>query len=133
MTLLVACSAPPAPAETEIRASIQTMREAAEARHAAAIIDRIAGDFTGRSGELDRAGLDRMLKIAFLGHQHVHVSLGSIAVDVDGDRAKATFEMTVSDGSGRWIPSGRATYAVVTGWRREDGAWLCYNASWRER
>lgn len=133
VALLIASCAPRPPAETEIRTTIETMRKAAEAQRADAIADHIAGDFTGRSGELDRAGLERTLKVAFLGRRHVGVSLGSIAVAVNGDRAKATFGMTVSDASNRWLPSGRATYDVVSGWRRERGEWVCYNAAWTER
>ena len=37
------------------------------------------------------------------------VSIGSIAIEIDGDRATATFDMTLGDASRRWLPSGRET------------------------
>ena len=60
-------------------------------------------------------------------------SIGAIAIEIDGDRATATFDMTVGDASRRWLPSGRETFAVVSGWRREGSEWACYNATWTER
>jgi hypothetical protein len=122
------CARPPD--EVRIRDAIGAMKDAAEARHAAGVLDNIAGDFTGQSGEVDREGLARILKIEFLRKDGIGVALGPISVEIDGDRATAKFEMTLSDSSQRWLPSGREAYAVVSGWRREGSRWICYNASW---
>ena len=91
----------------------------------------IAADFTGRNGEVDRDGLARILKLEFLRTEAIGVALGPIAIEIDGDRATARFDMTLTDRSRRWLPSGSETYAVVSGWRREGSGWVCYNAVWR--
>jgi sarcosine oxidase gamma subunit len=122
------CSHPPD--ETRIRNAIAAMQEAAEARRASGVLDHVANDFTGQRGDLDRDGLSRLLKLELLRSDAIDVSLGRIAIRIDGDRAAATFDMTVADASRRWLPSGRETFAVVSGWRREGSEWVCYNATW---
>jgi len=122
------CSRPPD--EERIRSAIQAMKESAEARRAAGVLEHIAADFTGNNGDADRDGLSQILKIQFLRNTAIGVGIGPIAIDIDGDRATAKFEITLSDGSGRWLPNGRETYAIVSGWRREGSEWICYNATW---
>ena len=122
------CSRPPD--ETVLRETIESMRKAAEARDAGGVLDSIAADFSGRSGEVDREGLSRLLKLEFLRAESIGVSIGSIAVEIDGDRATAKFEMTLTDRSRRLLPGGSEDYAVVTGWRRDGRHWLCVNATW---
>jgi hypothetical protein len=128
---LAACSHPPD--ETRIRNAIAAMQSAAEARKASGVLERVGNDFTGQKGEVDRDGLARILKLEFLRNDGFDVSIGSIAIEVGGDRATATFDMTVGDASRRWLPSGRETFAVVSGWRREGSDWVCYNATWEEK
>lgn len=122
------CSRPPD--EVAIRQTIESMRKAAEARDAGGVLDSIAADFTGRGGEVDREGLSRLLKLEFLRPEPIGVSIGSIEIAVEGDRATAKFEMALSDRSRRLLPGGREDYAVVTGWRREGRDWICVNATW---
>jgi ketosteroid isomerase-like protein len=131
VALLVAlggCSHPPD--EVRIRDTIEAMRQGAEARDASAVLDGIAGDFTVQNGDVDRKALARILKIEFLRSEAVSVSLGSIDIAVDGDRATAKFPMTLRDRSRRWLPSGSETYDVVSGWRRDGSGWVCNNATW---
>jgi hypothetical protein len=128
---LAACSHPPD--ETRIRNAIAAMQSAAEARKASGVLERVGNDFTGQKGEVDRDGLARILKLEFLRNDGFDVSIGSIAIEVGGDRATAMFDMTVGDASRRWLPSGRETFAVVSAWRREGSDWVCYNATWTEK
>jgi hypothetical protein len=129
--MLAACSHPPD--ETRIRSAIAAMQSAAEARDAAGVLDHVGNDFTGQRGEIDRAALARMLKLEFLRKEGFLVSTGPIAIEIAGERATATFDMTVADASRRWLPSGRETFAIVSGWRREGSDWVCYNAAWSEK
>ena len=122
------CSRPPD--ETALRETIESMRKAAEARDAGDVLDPIAADFSGRGAEVDREGLSRLLKLEFLRPEPIGVSIASIDVAVDGDRATAKFEMTLTDRSRRFVPGGREDYAVVSGWRREGRRWVCVNATW---
>jgi hypothetical protein len=128
---LAGCSRPPD--ETRIRNAIAAMQTGAQARDASGVLDHVGNDFTGQKGEVDRAGLARILKLEFLRKEGFDVSIGSIAIEVSGDRATASFDMTVGDASRRWLPSGRGTFAVVSGWRREGSDWVCYNATWTEK
>lgn len=118
------------PEADAIRAAIHAMAEAAEAKRTGAVLEHVAADFTGNDGELDRAGLERLLRARLLAGQAIGVSIGTIEVQLDGDRATARFEMSVTDDSGRWLSDRRAAFDVTTGWRREGGAWHCYNAKW---
>ncbi|WP_300616341.1 nuclear transport factor 2 family protein [Dokdonella sp.] len=113
-----------------IRDTIRTMATAAEAKRSGDVLERIADDFTGNDGELDREGLERLLRARLFGGQAIGVSIGRIDVELDGDRATARFPMTVTDDSGRWLPDRRAELDVTTGWRRKSGTWSCYNARW---
>lgn len=126
--ILPGCSRPPD--ETAIRATIESMRKAAEARDAGEVLDSIASDFSGRGGELDRDGLSRLLKLELLRPEPIGVAIGSIEIAIDGDRATAKFGMTLTDRSRRFLPGASEDYAVVTGWRREGRAWVCVNATW---
>jgi hypothetical protein len=124
------CSRPPD--EARLRETIETMRTAAQARDASGVLDGIAADFTGRNGEVDRAGLARILKLEFLRAEPIGVSLGAMSVEIDGDRATARFEMTLRDRSQRFLPGASEMYAVVSGWRRDGRNWVCVNATWNE-
>lgn len=130
-TALAACSHPPD--ETRIRDAIARMQAAAEMRNASGVLGHVGNDFTGQNGEIDRAGLARLLKLEFLRNDAFDISIGTIAIEIDGDRATARFQMTVGDASRRWLPNGSETFAVVSGWRREGSEWVCYNATWNEK
>lgn len=127
--VLAGCARPPD--EARLRETIAAMGRAAQARDASGVLEGVAADFVGQSGELDRAGLARILKLEFLRAGSIGVSLGAIAVEVDGDRATARFEMKLTDRSQRFLPGGGETYSVVSGWRRDGRNWVCVNATWK--
>ena len=130
IAMLAACVRQP---DTEaIRAAIASMADAAEAREGADVLEHISADFTGNDGEFDRQQLTRLLRAQLLASS-VGVRLGQVDVELSGERATARFDATLTDGSGRWIAERSAEVHFVTGWRREDGAWRCYNASWERR
>jgi ketosteroid isomerase-like protein len=128
MSVIAGCSRPPD--EAALRETIESMRTAAEARDAGGVLDPIAPDFAGRGGEVDREGLSRLIKLEFLRPEAIGVSIGSISIAIEGDRATATFEMTLTDRSRRFLPGGSESYSVVSGWRREGRRWVCVNATW---
>lgn len=128
LAFLGACSRTP-DAEA-IRAAIASMAEAAEAQRSGDVLASVSDDFTGNDGELDRAGLERLLRARALAGRSLGASVGHVDVALSGDRATARFELTLTDGSGRWLAEGRAVLGMTTGWRREGGRWRCYNARW---
>lgn len=113
----------------QVRARIGEIAAAAESREVGDVMEAISADFVGNDG-LDRSQLANLVRARVLGGGALGVSLGTIEVEVHGDRATARFDATLTDGSGRWIPDRRARLAFETGWRRENGDWACYNASW---
>jgi hypothetical protein len=128
--LLAACARTP-DAEA-IRASIAAMAEAAEARRTGDVLAFVSDDFTGEDGALDRAGLERLLRARLLAGRAVGVRVGRVDVALAGERATARFELTLTDGSGRWLAEGRAVLDVTTGWRREGRTWRCHYAKWSD-
>jgi len=128
---LAACAR--TPDEQAIRNTIEAMAEAAEARHGKAVLEHISEDFIGNDGAYDRDRLTALMRAQFLAGRGIGVHPGSIEVEVDGTRAVARFPLRVDDASGRWLPDRRATLDVTTGWRREGGDWVCYNAKWTRR
>jgi ketosteroid isomerase-like protein len=125
--LAAACSRPPD--AQAIRAAIEGMAEAANARRADAVLEHVAEDFDGNQGAYDHEAVARLVRAHLLARS-VSVRIGAIAVEPAGDRATARFELHVRDDSGRWLPERSATLAFVTGWRREGGDWRCVNAVW---
>ena len=125
--VLAACTRPPD--EDAIRATIAAIAEAAEARDGADVLEHVSADFTGNGGEFDRRRLADLLRMQLIAGS-IGVHLGQVEVELSGGRATARFDATLTDGSGCWIAERSAEYRFVTGWRREDGAWRCYNASW---
>jgi hypothetical protein len=128
LVLLAGCAR--TPDEVRIRAALESMQKAAEARRPADVLEHVAADFTGNNGDMDRDSLSQLLRLQLLSRQGVSVVSGPVEIVIDDDRATAKFDVTLSDRSGRWIPGGSETYRIVSGWRREGSDWLCYNATW---
>jgi hypothetical protein len=125
--LSVACSRQPD--DEAIRAAITAGAASVEAHRGKDVLDMVADDFVGNDG-IDRAGLANLLRAQMLGANAIGVRIGSVAVELHGDRAVARFDADVTDSSGRWIADRAATVHFETGWRREGRQWRCYNAKW---
>lgn len=115
--------------EHALRAQVQQMQAAAEARDPGAFIDAVAEDFSGNAG-MDRAALHNLLRLQLLGNAKVGVTTGPMAVEMQGDRAKVSFSAVLTGGSGRFLPDAAQSYAITTGWRMENGEWRLYYAQW---
>jgi hypothetical protein len=119
------------PDEQAIRDGIAAAASAAGAQRSGDVLALVSDEFTGNNGQFDRAGVARLLRARLLARS-ITVSIGAVDVDLDGDRASATFDATLSDRSGRWLVEHGRTLHFVTGWRREGGTWRCYNARWTD-
>ncbi|MGN6519187.1 MAG: nuclear transport factor 2 family protein [Dokdonella sp.] len=127
--LFAACARQPD--DEAIRAAITAGAAAIEAHRGKEVLDLVTEDFVGNDG-VDRAGLANVLRAQLLGANALGVRIGSVAVELHGDRAVARFDADITDSSGRWIADRATTVHFETGWRREDGAWRCYNAKWSD-
>ena len=121
------------PPEQAVRAQIDVLQQAIDARDASAVEDLLADDFVGNHG-MDRRAAKQLAVGVFLRYRDVGARLGPVAVDLHGeDAATARFDAVATGGSGGLLPDNGQVYRVETGWRRVGGEWKLVNASWRAR
>lgn len=127
LSLLTACAGEPA--EQTLRRTIGELRQAVEQRDAGDFLDVVAEDFAGPHG-MTRDDLGRMIRLQFLRHGDIGVTMGPLDVTVTGERARAGFDVLLTGGSGRLLPDQASGYAVTTGWRWDGGRWRLISAQW---
>lgn len=127
-TLVIGCHR--TPAEEAVRQAVAAAEQAAEHTDAGAFADHLTDDFTGNAGDADRTQLTRLIQLAHLRQESIHVLMGPVTVEPRGDRFVASFTVTLSSG-GRLLPEDMGVYDVESAWRREDGEWVCYSATWK--
>jgi hypothetical protein len=128
MCVIAACQR--TPDEARVRAAIAAAAEAAENGAAGDVIAPLSDDFDGNSGELDRRALGNLVRLFALRGEHIGVVLGPVSIERRGERLLANMTVTLT-GSGRLLPEHAGVYRVQSAWRRENGQWLCYTATWQ--
>ena len=113
-----------------MRDAIAATAEAAEAGKASDTVAALSDDFDGNAGALDRRALSNLVRAYALRGQRMHVLIGPAKVDRRGDRMVATFTVTLAAGAGV-LPDEAGAYTVETGWRKDDGEWRCFTATWK--
>jgi hypothetical protein len=126
LALLAGCAR--TPPEEALRATIDTMRAAAEARDADALAAHVAEDFAGPGG-MDRDRFRRTAALLWLRSRTVGVTLGPLDVDVRGEHATVRFTAMTRGGEGL-LPDEAQVYEVDTAWRLEGGDWRLISARW---
>ena len=131
--LLAACGQGDPP-EARLRASVDALQAAVEAREGGKVGDFLAADFIGPQA-MDRDGALRMARVAFLRYRTVGVSVvGPLDVQMQGDdHARVRFDAALAGGSGALLPDAARVWSVDTGWRVEDGEWRMTSAEWEPR
>lgn len=134
LAVLLAACGPGDPPEARLRASVDALQGAVEAREGGKVGDFIAGDFIGPQA-MDREGALRMARLAFLRYRSVGVSIvGPLDVQMQGDdHARVRFDAALTGGSGALLPDAARVWSVDTGWRMEDGEWRMTSAEWEPR
>lgn len=116
--------------EQAVRAQLEALQQAIDARDAGAVEDLLAEDFIGNEG-MDRRSAKQLAAGVFLRHREIGARLGPVTVDLRGQgEAIARFSVLATGGSGGLLPEQRQVYQVQTGWRLQDGDWKLLNASW---
>ncbi|QDS15929.1 nuclear transport factor 2 family protein [Xanthomonas arboricola] len=115
--------------EQRLRATLEAMHQAIEAREIGEAMAPVAEDFVGEQG-LDAAGLRRLMQLQMLGNRRIGVTLGPVDVQLRDDTARVRFTALLTGGSGHWLPEQAQTYQVTTGWRLQDGDWQLTHAQW---
>jgi len=118
--------------EQRLRASMEELQSAIQARDAKAVQARLADDFVGPDG-LDRDGARRLAAASFLRYRDVWLRIAAVRYEVRGDRATVEFEAALGGGSGAALPDAAQLYEVRTGWRERDGEWRMISAQWKPR
>jgi ketosteroid isomerase-like protein len=117
--------------EAAVRAKLQALQGAIDARDAGAVHALLTDDFIGNDG-LDKRGARQLAAGVFLRYRDVAARLGPVEVELRGDAdAIARFTVLATGGSGGLLPERGQVYAVQTGWRRVDGEWRLRSAQWR--
>ncbi|MBV6815206.1 hypothetical protein [Xanthomonas campestris] len=127
MLVLLGCTR--AAPEQRLRATLEQMHQAIEARQIGDAMAPVAEDFVGENG-LDAAGLRRLMQVQMLDNQQVGVTMGPVDVALRGDTATVRFAALLTGGNGRWVPDQAQTYQVTTGWRLQGSDWQLYHAQW---
>ncbi|HET7562537.1 MAG TPA: hypothetical protein VFJ87_09185 [Rhodanobacteraceae bacterium] len=123
-----------APAEQQIRASIDAAATAARGNDPRGVLAVVSDDFSGDDGDFDKQGLHRLLALRALRQDRTGVLVGPVSFERKGDRIVATFKLVLTGGKpGDLLPDRSAIYAMTTAWRREGSHWRCYNAHWDNR
>ena len=128
--LLVVSACSRSDPEQAVRAQVEALQQAIDARDAGAVEDLLAEDFIGNEG-MDRRGAKQLAAAVFLRHREIGARLGPVTVELHGEReAIARFSVLATGGSGGLLPEQCQVYQVQTGWRLQDGDWKLLNASW---
>ncbi|MET4727717.1 ketosteroid isomerase-like protein [Lysobacter enzymogenes] len=130
LLLLAACGG--GTPEQRLRASMDELQTAIQARDAKAVQARLADDFVGPEG-LDRDGARRLAAASFLRYRDVWLQIAAVRYEVQGERATVVFEAALGGGSGAALPDAAQLYEVRTGWRERDGEWRMISAEWKPR
>ena len=128
--LLVVSACSRSDPEQAVRAQVDSLQQAIDARDAGAVEDLLAEDFIGNEG-MDRRGAKQLAAGVFLRHREIGARLGPVTVELRGEgEAIARFSVLATGGSGGLLPEQGQVYQVQTGWRLQDGDWKLLNASW---
>lgn len=130
LSSMLLCSCRHTPDETQVRKAIASVAQAAEAGSASGVVAPLVDDFDGNDGELDRRNLGNMVRLLALRGEHIGVTVGPISIEHRGDRMVARSAVTLTSG-GRLLPDQLGVYQVQSAWRKDDGEWRCYNATWK--
>lgn len=115
--------------ETALRARIDEMVAAAEAREPRRFVEGVAEDFAG-DHRIDRSGLQNMLRAQLLRNARVGITILSTDIVMHGERATVTQQVVLTGGEGSFIPEQYRRLRIESGWRVQDGDWLVYVARW---
>ncbi len=116
--------------EQQVREAIAAVVAAAQVGDARAVVASIEDDFAGNNGVLDRSGLRNLVRVQALRQSSIGVHTGPVTIATRGSRIVANFGVSLTAG-GRVIPDQLSVYQVETAWRKDSGAWRCYNATWK--
>lgn len=118
--------------ERELRATIDRMARAIEARRPDDFLDGLADDFTRETGAFDKRDARRLLAGLMVRNERITLAVAVTEVELSGSRARVSMQVLATGSSGGLIPERGQAWIFETRWRREGNAWKAFNAEWRE-
>lgn len=129
LLVVAGCTRPPT--ETQLRAQLDEMQAAVEAREPGRFLADISDDFQGQPPAADKEELGRYLRALLLSLGHVGVTRPSTVVQLDGPWADVETRFLVTGGQGR-LPTEGQWVEARTRWRFDGTRWSMVSASWSE-
>jgi hypothetical protein len=129
--ILTAMGCSKSPTEALLVQTIDQMQSFGESRDVSGMMDKIADDFSGQSGSMDRSQLRAYLMGIRLRTQNIGVTRTKTDVQIEGTRAKVEIQMLVTDG-GQYLPNTGQLVKAQTQWRFVSGQWQLASAIWEE-
>lgn len=117
--------------EQALRRSLAEMESAVESGRPADFLAHVSADFSGQDGGVDHGQLRALLLGYRLRYRDIGLALGPATVKLFGDRASVELDMLASGGQG--LPETGQVISIQSHWRRDDGEWRCFAASWSGR
>ncbi|MSQ03680.1 MAG: hypothetical protein EXR71_17640 [Myxococcales bacterium] len=119
-----------------IRATIHEVVAGAEAGDVGDVLAPVSQSFQGsaRGHGFDKAGLRTLLGAQFLRRGPLFIVLGEIAVEIEGERATASFEAVMAESPEALteiLPIAADQWQFAVTLAREDGGWLVTGATGR--
>lgn len=131
---LAACSAPPP--ETAIRAAVDRIDAALSEHDNSAVRAELAESFRGgpadEAGQLDKAGVQRLLAGYFLRYRNIHVVISGLTVEPlahDPSQAWSDAKVVLAGAEGL-IPETGRVYSVRGLWQLRDDQWQLVQLRW---
>jgi hypothetical protein len=125
--LLASCSQ--TSPEQRLQRQFERMQAAVEEKRTDDFMAGVSTGFAGKNG-MDRAALHNLLRLQMLGNASVGVTRGPLDIQLQGDHATVKCSVLLIGGGGRFLPERAQNYAIISGWREEEGEWRVYYADW---
>ncbi|MFK7955553.1 MAG: hypothetical protein AB8B96_05615 [Lysobacterales bacterium] len=127
--LLQGCSRPPA--EERLRSVINEMQGAVEAGQRRQFMAHVNENFSGESGQWDRAKLDQIMRVMMLRHKAIGTTVTDLDTRFFDNRATTTMKVLVTGGPSAWRPNNADFIEVTSGWLDSDEGWQLISAEWQ--
>ncbi len=120
----------PAPTEEDrVRAVVHAIVDAAESGDVGDVLAHVSENY--RTGDAGKPELRALLTAQFLGRGPITVLPGDVAVDIDGERAHASFDALLAEGSRDWkevFPVKADGWHLEVSFAREGEDWRIVSA-----
>ena len=106
------------------------MERAVEADEPDDFLEHLSKDFSGQGCDFDTCQRGGTLVGLKLRHERIGAVPGDPEIDVQGDRTIVKLRVLATGGSG--MPETGQMLNIEIDWRREEGDWHCFPASWTQ-